>query len=102
MGGGMGFIQPEDIPMTGLNEKVARTAVEAARRKFSPEFINRLDKIVVFHSLNREQLAEVLQIELGQLQQRVFETQSGQFLFPMTETGRAIPLHARTDPRHRA
>src|SRR4029077_944781 len=67
MHGGMGFIQPKDKPMAGLDVKVARTAVEAARRKFSPEFMNRLDKIVVFHSLNREQLAEVLQIELGQL-----------------------------------
>ena len=49
--GGMGFIQPNDKPTTGLNEKVERTAVEAARRKFSPEFMNRLDKVVVFHPL---------------------------------------------------
>ena len=102
MRGGMGFIHPEDIPMTGLDEKVARTAVEAARRKFSPEFINRLDKIVVFHSLNREQLAEVLQIELGQLQQRVLETQSGQFLFRMTEAGREFLLREGTDQRYGA
>src|SRR5881409_3873456 len=53
MHGGMGFFQPEDKPMTGLDVKVARTAVEAARRNFSPEFMNRLDKIVVFHPLNR-------------------------------------------------
>ncbi len=69
--GGMGFVQPEDQATTGLEVKVARTAVEAARRKFSPEFMNRLDKIVVFHPLHREQLAEVLQIELVQLQQRI-------------------------------
>src|SRR5215467_1582439 len=43
MTGGMGFIQPKDKPVTGLDEKVERTAVEAARRKFSPEFMNRLD-----------------------------------------------------------
>ncbi len=49
MSGGMGFIQPKDKPITGLDEKVERTAVEAARRKFSPEFMNRLDKVVVFH-----------------------------------------------------
>ena len=42
-----------------------RTAIEAARRKFSPEFMNRLDKVVVFHPLRREQLEEVLEIELG-------------------------------------
>src|SRR3989449_2154328 len=69
MEGGMGFIQPKDKPITGLDEKVERTAVEAARRKFSPEFMNRLDKVVVFHPLRREQLQEGLDIELGQGQQ---------------------------------
>ncbi len=49
MGGGMGFVQPKDKPAIGLDQKVERTAVEAARRKFSPEFMNRLDKLVVFH-----------------------------------------------------
>ena len=87
MQGGMGFIQPKDKPVTGLDEKVERTAIEAARRKFSPEFMNRLDKIVVFHPLQRNQLEEVLEIELGQVQQRVLETARGQFLF--REIGRA-------------
>src|SRR3989449_3371505 len=54
MQGGMGFVQPTEKPAAGLDVKVARTAVEAARRNFSPEFMNRLDKIVVFHPLNRE------------------------------------------------
>src|SRR5437660_398302 len=102
MHGGMGFIQPEDKPMMGLDVKVARTAVEAARRKFSPEFMNRLDKIVVFHSLNREQLAEVLRIELGQVPQRVLETQNGQFLFRVTDAGREFLLSEGTDQRYGA
>ncbi len=102
MHGGMGFIQPEDMPMTGLDLKVERTAVEAARRKFSPEFMNRLDKIVVFHPLNREQLAEVLQIELGHVQQRVLETPNGQFLFRVTDAGREFLLHEGTDQRYGA
>src|SRR5258708_26260586 len=63
MQGGMGFIQPNDKPARGLQEKVERTAVEAARRKFSPEVMNRLDKIVVFHPLKCEELDEVLEIE---------------------------------------
>jgi ATP-dependent Clp protease ATP-binding subunit ClpB len=102
MHGGMGFIQPADKPMTGLEAKVTHTAVEAARRKFAPEFINRLDKIVVFHSLNREQLAEVLQIELGQLQQRILETQNGQFLLRVTDAGREFLLCEGTDQRYGA
>jgi ATP-dependent Clp protease ATP-binding subunit ClpA len=102
MHGGMGFIQPKDKPMAGLDVKVARTAVEAARRKFSPEFMNRLDKIVAFHPLNREQLAEVLQIELTQLQQRILETKNGQFLFRVTEAGREFLLCEGTDQRYGA
>ena len=102
MHGGMGFIQPEDKPMTSLDEKVKRTAVEAARRKFSPEFLNRLDKMVVFHPLNREQLAEVLRSELGQIQQRVLEKGKGQFLFRLTGAGREFLLDEGTDQRYGA
>jgi ATP-dependent Clp protease ATP-binding subunit ClpB len=102
MQGGMGFVQPTDKPVTGLNEKVQRTAVEAARRKFSPEFMNRLDKVVVFHPLKREQLQEVLDIELGQVQQRVLDTAKGQFLFRVTDAGRDFLLQEGTDQRYGA
>ncbi|MFI5091908.1 MAG: AAA family ATPase [Candidatus Acidiferrales bacterium] len=102
MEGGMGFVQPKDKPAAGLDEKVERTAVEAARRKFSPEFMNRLDKVVVFHPLRREQLEEVLEIELGQVQQRVLETAKGQFLFRVTAAGREFLLQEGTDQRYGA
>src|SRR5689334_20065854 len=102
MEGGMGFIQPKDKPATGLDEKVERTAVEAARRKFSPEFMNRLDKVVVFHPLKKEQLQEVLDIELGQVQQRVLDTAKGQFLFRVTPSGRDFLLQEGTDQRYGA
>jgi ATP-dependent Clp protease ATP-binding subunit ClpA len=102
MHGGMGFIQPTDKPSTGLDEKVERTAVEAARRKFSPEFMNRLDKVVCFHPLKKEQLQEVLDIELGQVQQRVLETAKGQFLFRVTGPGKEFLLQEGTDQRYGA
>jgi ATP-dependent Clp protease ATP-binding subunit ClpB len=102
MQGGMGFIQPKDKPADVLDEKVERTAMEAARRKFSPEFMNRLDKVVVFHPLQREQLEEVLAIELGHVQQRVLETAKGQFLFRVTDTGREFLLQEGTDQRYGA
>jgi ATP-dependent Clp protease ATP-binding subunit ClpB len=102
MNGGMGFVQPKDKPAAGLDQKVERTAVEAARRKFSPEFMNRLDKVVVFHPLRREQLEEVLEIELGQVQQRVLETAKGQFLFRVTMAGREFLLQEGTDQRYGA
>ena len=102
MHGGMGFVQPPATPDTGLDQKVERTAVEAARRKFSPEFMNRLDKVVVFHPLRREQLEEVLDIELGQVQRRVLETAKGQFLFRVTGAGRDFLLKEGTDQRYGA
>ncbi len=102
MGGGYGFIKSDDIPKDNLDGKVERTATEAARRKFSPEFMNRLDKIVVFHPLQRKQLEEVLEIELTMVQQRVLETARGQFLFRVTENGKDFLLQEGTDQRYGA
>ena len=102
MHGGMGFIQPKDKATTGLHEKVQRTAVEAARRKFSPEFMNRLDKVVVFHPLKREELDEVLDIELRQVQKRVLDSTTHPFLLRITSEGREFLLEEGTDQRYGA
>ena len=102
MHGGMGFIQPKDKSPTGLHEKVERTAVEAARRKFSPEFMNRLDKVVVFHPLKHTELDEVLEIELRRVQQRVLDSTTRPFLFRITSEGREFLLREGTDQRYGA
>jgi ATP-dependent Clp protease ATP-binding subunit ClpB len=102
MEGGMGFIQPKDKPSAGLDAKVERAAVEAARRKFSPEFMNRLDNVVVFHPLKRDELDEVLEIELGQVQQRVSDSTARPFLFQITNKGRQFLLQEGTDQRYGA
>jgi ATP-dependent Clp protease ATP-binding subunit ClpA len=97
MTGGMGFVQPNDKHEERLDEKVERTAAAAARRKFSPEFMNRLDKVVVFHPLRATQLEKILEIELGMVQQRVLETPRGQFLFRVTSAAREFLLRDGTD-----
>jgi ATP-dependent Clp protease ATP-binding subunit ClpA len=102
MHGGMGFIQPKDKATTGLHERVQKTAVEAARRNFSPEFMNRLDKVVVFHPLKREDLDEVLDIELRQVQKRVLDSTTRPFLFRITGEGREFLLAEGTDQRYGA
>ena len=102
MHGGMGFIQPKDKATTGLGEKVQTIAVEAARRKFSPEFMNRLDKVVVFHPLKRAELDEVLEIELRQIQKRVLDSTTRPFLFRITSEGREFLLEEGTDQRYGA
>jgi ATP-dependent Clp protease ATP-binding subunit ClpB len=102
MSGGFGFIEAADKPAAQQEEKVARTALEAARRTFSPEFLNRLDKLVVFRPLNREQLQEVLEIELRQVQMRILQTAKVQFLFRLRANGKEFLLNEGTDPRYGA
>ena len=43
-----------------LDAKITRAGIEAARRKFTPEFMNRIDKVVVFRSLGTEELGRIL------------------------------------------
>lgn len=102
MEGGYGFIKSDDKPKENLEGKVERTAIEAARRKFSPEFMNRLDKLVVFHPLQRQELQAVLDIELGQVQKRVLDTALGKFLFRATEAAREFLIQEGTDQRYGA
>lgn len=102
MQGGMGFVQPKDKPAARLDEKVEKTAVEAARRRFSPEFINRLDKVMVFHPLQRKELDEVLEIELRHVQERVSDSTAPPFSFRMTDEGREFLLEEGTDQRYGA
>lgn len=102
MTGGLGFVQPSDKPTDKLDLKVERTATAAAKRKFSPEFMNRLDKVVVFHPLRPEQLERILEIELGMVQQRVLNTARGQFVFRVTPEARAFLLREGTDLKYGA
>jgi ATP-dependent Clp protease ATP-binding subunit ClpA len=102
MTGGMGFVQPTDKLEDKLDVKVERTAQEAAKKKFSPEFMNRLDKVVVFHPLRHEQLEQILEIELGMVQQRVLDTGRGQFLFRVTTSARKFLLQEGTDIKYGA
>ena len=102
MTGGMGFVRPSETITNHVDEKLERTAIEAARHKFSPEFINRLDKLVVFRPLRREQLEEVLQIELRKVQFRVTHATNRPFLFRISEEARQFLLDEGTDQRYGA
>jgi ATP-dependent Clp protease ATP-binding subunit ClpB len=98
MTGRMGFAPsvPADTKPR-LDEKVEKTASEAAKRKFAPEFMNRIDKVVVFHPLRSEQLEQILDIELSMVQQRVLETVKGRILFRVKPSARRFLLREGTD-----
>lgn len=65
----LGFLNPA-VDVVGTDE-LKGVAVGAARRKFSPEFLNRLDEIVMFNTLTRKDLEDILEIELSKLQEKV-------------------------------
>src|SRR5579863_466013 len=83
--------------------KLARTGLEAARRKFTPEFMNRLDKIVTFQPLGSEQLKKILDIELNLVQQRIFNTSTERaFVFTLSDAGKDFLLGEGTDLKYGA
>ncbi len=94
---------PDGATDEKLNGKLSRSGVEAARRKFTPEFINRLDKIVTFHPLGKPELRRILDIELNQVQQRIFNTTSERaFVFQASEPARGFLLEEGTDMKYGA
>lgn len=101
--GGLGFAAQPTAIDADLDAKIARTAEEAARRKFSPEFMNRLDKVVVFRTLRPDELGQVLELELARVQQRI-SAAAGQshFTFRCSPEVKQWLLQEGTDPRYGA
>ena len=86
-----------------LEAKIARAGTEAARRKFTPEFMNRIDKTVVFRPLGEPELRKILDIELNLVQQRIFTSANGTpFVFTVTAAARDFLLRAGTDLKYGA
>src|SRR6266478_4062200 len=84
-----------------LGARISDTGIAAARRKFTPEFINRLDKIVVFRSLGNEELRRIVDIELEMVQQRIQTAAASKpFVMNVTDTAREFLLVEGTDLRY--
>ena len=87
----------------GTQGKLARAGAEAARRKFTPEFMNRLDKVVVFRPLSTENLYSILGIELDGLQKRIMASgTTTPFVFRLTAEARDFLLREGTDIKYGA
>ncbi len=86
-----------------LDRKMSKTGIDAARRKFTPEFMNRIDKVVVFKSLGECELRRILDLELGQVQQRILMSPAEKcFVFTVSETGKNFLLTEGTDIKYGA
>ena len=55
------------LDVTGDQAELERRVMEVMRQKFRPEFLNRVDDIVIFHALDKEHLKQIIEIQLGRL-----------------------------------
>jgi ATP-dependent Clp protease ATP-binding subunit ClpA len=86
-----------------LNKKVAKSGLEAARRKFTPEFMNRIDKVVVYRPLGEPELRRILDLELGQVQQRILYSPADKtFVITVSDSGKDFLLTEGTDLKYGA
>lgn len=107
MSPGLGFGTAPGAGVRACSEDVTnrlkRAAIEAARRKFTPEFINRLDKMIVFHPLGERELRRIVEIELSRLQDRILTNSSaGGFVLHVTGRVRERLLRDGVDARYGA
>lgn len=99
--GGMGFHTPKETAEAN-DLKIFEIATGAAKRKFDPEFMNRIDKTVVFKTLQDEHLRKILNIELEYVQMRVASESIVPFIFSCTSRFKAMLLAEGTDPKYGA
>jgi len=102
--GGIGFAPGKGVrhPDTEVDQKIYRTAVEAARRKFSPEFMNRIDKVVVFRSLKEHHLRAILDLELQSVQDRIMMSAGTKFVFHCSDQAKDMLLQEGIDYKYGA
>jgi ATP-dependent Clp protease ATP-binding subunit ClpA len=103
--GGIGFAPGKGVKNpndTEVDQKIYRTAVESARRKFSPEFMNRIDKVVVFRSLKEHHLRAILDLELQSVQDRVMMSAGTKFVFHCSDSAKNMLLREGIDYKYGA
>jgi ATP-dependent Clp protease ATP-binding subunit ClpC len=87
---GTGIMSPAEIEAAALSE---------LRRLFNPEFINRLDDVVVFHALDEKQVERILDIQVEELSRRLEEQGYRLRIFP---AARRLLVEKGWDPKYGA
>jgi len=103
--GGIGFAPGKgttDPLSSEVDQNIFRTAVETARRKFLPEFMNRIDKVVVFRGLQEHDLRQILDLELQALQDRIIFTASMKVFFHCSDAAKEMLLREGIDRQYGA
>ena len=103
---GLGFAPPVNGAgrmAVSLAEKISRAAIDASRRKFTPEFLNRIDKIAVFQPLDEKELRKILDLELSILKRQFIDANQGApFVLSVTDAAKGRLLQEGNDVRYGA
>jgi ATP-dependent Clp protease ATP-binding subunit ClpB len=103
--GGIGFARASGDAQNenpNFKDQLRNTAIEAARQNFSPEFMNRIDKTVVFEPLDDDDLRQVLELELRAVQSRILVGGEAKFWFSCSDAVKERLLAEGTDRRYGA
>jgi ATP-dependent Clp protease ATP-binding subunit ClpA len=103
--GGIGFAPAHVSLNTGeteVEQKIYHTALEAARRKFSPEFMNRIDKVVVYRPLKQHHLQQIVDLELQAVQDRIMHSVGAKFVVQCSDAAKEMLLREGLDFRYGA
>jgi ATP-dependent Clp protease ATP-binding subunit ClpA len=100
---GFGFEKMTGRDSEALSNKLESVAGAAARRKFSPEFLNRIDVISTFHPLGDETLGKILDLQLAEIQRHILSRLGERgFMLKITAQGKDFLLRHGTSTRYGA
>ena len=88
-----------DLGEGGIDEGVRRQVMDALRAHFRPEFINRVDEIIIFHPLSREQMKTIIDIQVKGLLKRLEERK---IFVALTDTAKEWLVREGYDPAYGA
>jgi ATP-dependent Clp protease ATP-binding subunit ClpC len=95
----LGFSDQEEDSDGSYQDMKSRVIAEV-RKVFRPEFLNRLDDIIVFHELNREQVREIAELMIGELTGRLREERK--ITFALDDSAWDLLIKQGYDPRYGA
>jgi ATP-dependent Clp protease ATP-binding subunit ClpB len=87
-----------DFEGTGY-ERMKEAVLDEMRRQFRPEFLNRVDEIIVFHSLAEEHLKQIVEIQLGRVRARLADRHIG---LQLSDAARSNLVRTGYDPAYGA
>ncbi len=97
--GSVRILQYQGSYIGEVYDRMKAAVLDELRRHFRPEFLNRVDEIIVFHALSQEQLVRIVEIQLGRLRQRLAERR---ITLELTDAAREHLARVGYDPAYGA